>query len=475
MDKLIPVLRRLSRGRKLILISNREPYSHEKIHDRITCARSKSGLVSALDPVMQAYSGTWIAWGSGTADLEVGVKVGVPPDHPKYTLKRIRLSEEEVELYYRGFSNQTLWPLFHLFPEKTRFDPRYWEGYRRVNAKFAAAVLREMKPGDLVWVHDFHLSLTPRFIRERMKKARISLFWHIPWVPWEVFRNLPWRRELLEGMLGADLIGFQTRPFAKNFLKCVREVFGLPIKKNTVNFNRREVKVGSFPIGIDYKQFANLPKEVLEHAERIKRIHHGKRILLSIDRLDYTKGILNRLESFERFLEKYPHFRGEVVLMMVATPSRTKVTEYRSMKDQVDRLVGHINSKFRRVDWVPVHYFYRTLSQNELLSFYRAADAALVTPLMDGMNLISKEYIATSENGVIILSEFAGAAERLKKAILVNPFDTDKLAGAIKSALKMSREERKRRSKYLKQRVKKFDVYWWARKFFEEWNKCYQK
>jgi trehalose 6-phosphate synthase len=332
-----------------------------------------------------------------------------------------------------------------------------------------------MRPKDFVWIHDYHLSLVPRLIREKAKKARLAFFWHIPWVPWEIFSNLPWRRELLEGLLGADLIGFQTKTFVENFLKCVQKEFGIPVKagKGLIKFLGREVRVGAFPIGIDYDRFTDLSRAVLDQTERVKRIHRGKHILLSIDRLDYSKGIPNRLEAFERFLEKYPYFRGEVVFLMVATPSRTKIAEYRTIKEKVDRQVGHINSKFRRVDWVPVHYFHRTLSQSELLSFYRAADVALITPLMDGMNLISKEYVAASENGVIILSEFAGASEQLKEAILVNPQDIEKLAGAIKFALKMPLKERRRRSKLLKRKVKKFDAYWWLTRFFEEWKNNY--
>lgn len=467
------------RGKKLILASNREPYTHEKTRAGVVCERSRGGLVSALDPVMQACGGTWVAWGSTATDFEVADsegKVHVPPEGPKYTLKRIRLSEEEAGDYYRGFSNQILWPLFHLFTGKTRYDPQYWETYRRVNEKFAASILQEAKPPDLIWVQDYHLSLVPHLIRKAREESKIAFFWHIPWIPWEVFRNLPWRREILEGLLGSDLIGFHARPYVENFMECVRKELGLPIKreKGVIKLPKRRVKVRAFPVGIDFDRFASPSRDVIEKADKLRQALRAKHVLLSIDRLDYTKGILRRLEAFEKFLEKYPRFRGEVVLMLIATPSRVKVGEYREMKRELDRNVGRINGRFQKVDWIPIRYFYRTLPQEELITYYRAADVALITPLMDGMNLMSKEYIAAREDCVLILSEFAGAAEQLKEAILVNPYDKEKVADSIKKALEMSPEERKRRSKVLRAGVEKFDIYWWLEKFFEEWKKAWR-
>ena len=474
-----PKVKDVLRGKKLILVSNREPYTHEKTRAGLICGRSRGGLVSALDPVMQACGGTWVAWGSTAADFEVvdaRDRVRVPPEDPKYTLKRIRLSEEEVSDYYRGFSNQTLWPLFHLFTGKTRFDLQYWETYRKVNEKFAASVLQETKLADLVWVHDYHLSLVPRLIRKAREEAKVAFFWHIPWIPWEVFRSLPWRRAILEGLLGSDLIGFHTGPYAVNFMECVRKELGFPVKreKGMIKLPKRRIKVRAFPVGIEYDRFASPSKNVIEKSDKLRQALRTKHVLLSIDRLDYTKGILRRLEAFERFLEKYPHFRGDVVLMLIATPSRIKVGEYREMKRELDRNVGRINGRFQRVDWIPVRYFYRTLPQDELITYYRAADVALITPLMDGMNLMSKEYVATREGCVLILSEFAGAAEQLKEAILVNPYDREKVADSIRSALEMSSEERKRRSQSLRAGVEKFDIYWWLEKFFEEWKKQYR-
>ncbi len=473
MIKLTSMIENLLRDRKLILVSNREPYAHEKTTKGITSVRSSGGLVSALDPVMKACEGIWIASGNKTTDFEVGARVQVPPNNPKYTLQRIRLSEDEMGHFYRGFSNRSLWPLFHLFTDRARFKPKYWDAYRKVNIKFANAVLREMKPNDLVWIQDYHFALVPDLIRKKMNNANISFFWHIPWIPFEVFQKLPWSKEFLEGMLGADLIGFHTRNYSENFMECVRKELSVPIeiRKGLVKFESRRVKAKEFPIGIDYNQYASPPKEATELAEKLSGINKGKHILLSIDRLDYTKGILERLKTFEKFLEKYPSFRGAIIFMLVVTPSRMKVADYRKMKEDIDRQVGYINSKFQRMDWAPIDYYCRNISQNELLSFYRVADAALITPLKDGMNVISKEYIATSNGGVLILSKFAGASQQLRGAIQVNPYDVEKTAAAIKFALKMPWPERKRRLNALKRNVRKFDVYWWAKKFFEEWER----
>ena len=471
---------KLRLGNKLILVSNREPYIHEKSRKGIMCKRAMGGLVSTLDPVMQSYGGTWVAWGSGDADFEVTDsqnRVQVPCENPRYMLKRVRLSEREISRYYYGFSNRVLWPISHLFIEKAYFNSEYWRAYRRVNAKFAKVVLDEAASDDMIWVHDYHLSMVPRFIRDANEDAKIAFFWHIPWPPWEVFGSLPWRGEIIEGLLSSDLIGFHTQPYVKNFMECA-ERLGASIdrRRGIVKLSDREVRVKAFPIGIDHGQLASFSssKKMGKKAKILRRLLRAKYLILGVDRLDYTKGILNRLRAFGGFLEKYPEFIGKVVFVQITTPSRTRVEEYRKMKREIDEIVGRINGRFQKVDWIPIRYFYRSIPRERLLAYYLAADVALVTPLIDGMNLVAKEYITTKgDSGTLILSEFTGAAKELKEAILVNPYDTEDIIEALKKALEMSPVEKRQRFEALKQKVKKHDIYWWSERFFGEWRKMY--
>jgi len=457
---------------RLIVVSNREPYIQERSKaGRIISRKAVGGLVSVLDRVVASCNGLWIAWGSGSADFIYGETAEVPPGNPKYKLKRIRLSEREVSRYYRGFSNGTIWPLFHLFPERARFIEGDWKYYQKVNLKFATAIVKEAQAGDMVWVHDYHLALVPKFIRELNKDTKIAFFWHIPWVNWDVFNKLPWRAEIFEGLLGSDLIGFHTKSYVEKFMECAEQLgFSINRKKGIIKYSRG-VSVKAFPIGMDYNIFQKVSDR---DAIKLKKKMRAEKLILGVDRLDYTKGIVDRLLAFERFLQKYPKFRGKAVLLQIATPSRTKVEEYRKIKKEIDETVGRINGLFQRMDWIPIRYFYRTFPQTQLAVFYRASDVALITPWMDGMNLISKEYIAANEDGVLILSEFAGAAEELKEAIIVNPHDIEGVADAIKDALEMSSEERKERFKVLSEKVRKTNINWWLNKFLKEWNKTYE-
>lgn len=461
----------------LIIVSNREPYSHESTKKGIVCKKNIGGLVSALDSLMIKRGGKWIAWGSGNADFTInnGV-VNVPPDNPKYVLKRIRLSKREISNYYYGFSNRVLWPISHYFLEKCNFSPKYWKSYYKVNKKFANAVLEEMDD-EMIWIHDYHLALVPKFIRNARDDAKIAFFWHIPWTSWEIFGSLPWRGEIMEGLLNSDLIGFHTDGHVKNFIECVKkEMEDAFINKNVVERRGRKAIVESFPVGIDYEKFSShsSSKSTIKRGKIIKKKLTAERIILGVDRLDYSKGILNRIKSFERFIEKYPKYRGKVTFLMVASPSRTKIEEYRQMKKEIDEAIGRINGKFQSLDWIPIRYFYRFVPQERLIAYYLIADAALVTPLIDGMNIVSKEYVATNDkDGVLILSEFAGAAEELKEALIVNPYDIEEVADAIKDALEMLPDERKRRSRDLKKRVKKRDIYWWMKNFMRKWRGCY--
>jgi trehalose 6-phosphate synthase len=453
---------------ELVTVTNREPYMHEKSSEGVICKKSIGGVVSAIDSLMVSRGGTWIAWGSGKADFEIGDVVEVPCDTPRYRLKRVKLSEKETELYYRGFCNRTLWPVFHLFTERAVFSTRYWKSYVKVNTKFAKATLDEAHDDSFVWVHDYHLSLVPSMIRSEARK--IGFFWHIPWAPWSTFSKIPWRDEIFSGLLGSDLIGFHTMYYARNFLECAEEL-GYQVKRRqrVIYTGDRAVKVGVFPIGVNYQLFNEMKDKVKSLRSKIR----VEKLIFGLDRLDYTKGILERLLAFELFLENNPQWHGRVSLVQVATPSRTKVEEYRLMKREIDECVGRINGAYSTLNWTPVRYFYQTIPFETLVQYYKAADVALVTPIVDGMNLVVKEYIATKDAGVVILSEFAGAAEDLTEAIIVNPHDINAVAEAIKNAVEMGEEEKKRRFLALKRKVRRRDINWWIDRFFHEWEKLY--
>ncbi len=471
------------KDQRLILASNAEPYAHKYGEDGIEQEKLAGGLTTALNPLMQKYGGVWIAWGREEADFEVvnsenKVKV---PDENGYDLKRLKLSEKEVEKFYRGFSNEILWPLCHSFPEKTTLSDYKdsedrWETYKKVNHKFADAILAELEENDLVWVHDYHLALVPKLIREERPDAEIALFWHIPWPPWEMFGSLPWREEIIEGMLSGDFLGFHTNQVKNNFLSCAEKMdyevdWGMELARRKMN----RAKVSAVPLGIDHEWFTNLTakEEYKQKAKELKEKIPAETIILGVDRLDYTKGIPERLRSFEHFLEDNPRFQGKVTLVQRIPPSRRSVPEYQSILNRINMLIGEINGKFERALWTPIKSFHRFLpEQEQLVPYYMAADVGLVTPLIDGMNLVCKEYIASTNNGALVLSEFAGAAEELKEAIQVNPYDIQEVADGIKQALTMSDKEKQDRLQKMKERVIRNDLDNWREKFLEKWLKA---
>ncbi|KXA96848.1 alpha,alpha-trehalose-phosphate synthase [candidate division MSBL1 archaeon SCGC-AAA259I09] len=464
----------------LILVSNAEPYAHRRKGEEIEQEKLAGGLTSALDPLMQKIDGVWIAWGRENADFEVlnsEGKVRVP-DENGYELKRLKLTEKEVDGFYLGFSNEILWPICHSFPERSslsnyRSCEKKWEIYSDVNRKYADMVLEELEGNDLIWIHDYHLSLVPRMIRKENTEANISTFWHIPWPPWEIFGSLPWREEIIEGLVASDFLGFHTPTIKENFFSCARNI-GMNIieEKSLVNRKGSETRVASIPLGIDYNWFNSLSNKdkYNKKAEKLRKRIPGQKIIVGIDRLDYTKGIPERLRAFELFLEENPEFQGEVTLVQRIPPSRSSVKEYQSILNQINRLVGEINGKFEKADWTPIKSFHRFLSkQEQLIPYYMIADVGLVTPLIDGMNLVSKEFIACTDDGVLVLSEFAGAAEELKEAIQVNPYNVRETAQGIKKALTMTPRERKERITQLKKRVKENDLGKWREKFIKNW------
>jgi len=463
--------------KRLVLVSNGEPYKHVFDNQEIKQQKLAGGLTTGLDPLMKEDDGLWIAWGRGEADFEVvdqNNKLQVP-DAEGYTLKRINLSPEEKEGFYYGFSNEVMWPISHTFISKANFKEEYWQSYKKVNKKYAENIKEELKEDDLVWIHDYHLALVPGMLKEN--EAKTSLFWHIPWPAWEAFRTIPWRQKILEGMLAADFLGFHTDLFVYNFLSCAQKIGA------EVDFSAREVyyqgsktKVESIPLGIDYQRFNNLAQDqdYLKQARNLKESYDSEKLIFAVDRLDYTKGIEERLKAVDRFFEKYPEYRSEVTFVQRVAPSRTGIKEYQEMKEKIEKKVAEINGKYQKDQWQPVKYFYGSVPQDELLPYYKAADLALITALIDGMNLVAKEYLAVQDSGVLLLSEFAGAAEYLDSAIKVNPYNTEELADSIYKGLEMSESEKKDRLQVAQIDLEKYDINWWRDYFLKQWVDIYE-
>lgn len=444
---------------RLTLLSNRAPYQQVDGEWR----RSIGGLTTALDPVIAQLGGTWLALGE-----EGQQPVSLPPESGQYTLLPVGIHAKQADLYYNVMANGTLWPLCHGFLERTDFDPIAWNAYEEVNHAFAVAAFQASEPGDVYWVHDYHLALVPEFIRSLLPGAKIGLFWHIPWPSVDMLSTLPWREVFLKGVLGADVIGVHTQRDADKLVRAACELLDAVPSDNGVLFRGREVTVQVNPISVDTAKFTAARHEhtVLRAAQSIKD-ELGTAILLGVDRLDYSKGIPQRLRAFERFLEVCPEMHGKVSLMQVAAPSREDITQYAEHKAEVEGLVGRINGRYSGGSWVPVRYLYQTLSQQELAALYLAADGMMVTPLRDGLNLVAKEFACTSENGVLILSEFAGAAAELHEALQVNPYDEVAMVTAIHRALNMPLAERVERMQALRAQVIGRDVHVWAHEFLD--------
>jgi trehalose 6-phosphate synthase/phosphatase len=465
---------------RLIIVSNRLPVVlHKEKDGRWSSAPGSGGLVTAMAPVMRNRGGVWIGWPgtTGTSGKELEDVLANATLDSGFTLKAVAISQEEKDKYYCGFANEISWPLFHDFPSRCNFDPSYWTSYQTVNQKFALVIKRHLAKGDYVWVHDYHLINVAKELRRLGVDNNMGFFLHIPFPSLDIFFRMPWRFQLLRSLLDYDLIGFQTLRDRRNFIQCVRTLIkDIHIQGKgqviVLRFGDRDVRVGAFPISIDFKEFSNMAatKYVSDQAWYVHEKFPDVKIILGVDRLDYTKGILERLQAFRNALLRYPELQERVVLVQVVVPSRREIPEYQQLKTEIERLVGEVNGQFTRAGWAPVHYVFRSLDRKELVSYYRTAEIALVTPLKDGMNLIAKEYCAASleENGVLILSEFAGGAAELQKgAILVNPHDIEGVADAIYKAFKLSREERRQRMKRLRGSVKRRDIYWWVDSFLQ--------
>ena len=455
----------------IVIVSNRLPVRITRVGKKSKLVSGSGGLVTALAPVLRDRGGTWIGWDgdkSSQSHTEIFKKESA---RIGYFLKPISLTSQEVKHYYEGFSNTTLWPLFHDFLDRCQFQPENWDMYCKVNQKFAEAIVKNSGKDDLIWVHDYHLLLVGKYLAELGVRRKTAFFTHIPFPPWDLFMRLPWREEIIEGILYYDLAGFQTERDRWNFVLCVRRLFPAVIRKGPqryqlIEHNGKVTRVGAFPISIDFDGFNQLASsaEVADEAWYIHERLLERKLVLGVDRLDYTKGILERLKAFEILLEKHPDLHEKINLIQVVVPSRADVKEYQEMKCTIDETVGKINGRFTYHDWVPINYIHRSLSRSELVAYYRACEIALVTPLRDGMNLIAKEYCASriKTEGVLILSEFTGAAQQLGKySLLVNPLNVEAVADQIHKAYYMEKDEQKSRMRRLRATVRRNNIFSW--------------
>ncbi len=462
---------------RLIIISNRLPFSIEANEEKVILKQSSGGLVSALKSYFekdsQANRFTEKIW-VGSADFteQEFMQAKSNFEGVDFSVEPIFIEDDLYHNYYNGFSNSTIWPLFHYFPSLTSYTKEHYDDYYTVNQVFAKKVAEIMEPGDIVWVHDYQLMLLPQMLRALQPQAVIGYFLHIPFPSYEIFRLLPrqWKRNILEGILGADLVGFHTFDYAQHFIQSVKMLLGVENQYNSVQFKNRLVHIDLFPIGIDFKKFKEgvETKDVMAYHDELKENFGDKKIVFSVDRLDYTKGLNYRLQGYENFLERYPEWREKVIFILNIVPSRDVIPTYIERKKMIEEQVSTINGKFSTIQWQPLIYRFNHLPFNELCGLYRVADVGLITPLRDGMNLVAKEFVASSkEGGVLILSELAGAASELNEAILVNPTDTEELGDAIATALAMPLEEQKSRMKLMQGRVADYDVERWVNDFLD--------
>lgn len=463
-------------ARRLIVVSNRLPFSVKRTSDGLELVPSSGGLVTALAGYLQRKQAqgaradvVWLGWpGAELGSAEIARVRDLGEQHHAYP---VTFDAADMDRFYHGFCNATLWPLFHYFPSYTSYREEDYETYRRVNQRFCDAILEIAAPDDEIWVHDYQLLLLPRLLREHLPGASIGFFLHIPFPSFEVFRQLPtpWRRELLEGVLGADLIGFHTHDYVQHFLHSVYRTLGYEHYLGQLRIADAIKRVEAFPIGIDYARFheAATSPEVLEARAQIARPAGASQLICSVDRLDYSKGLLHRLRGYEAFLKAHPEFRGRVTFVLIVIPSRELVDRYQRMKQELDELIGQLNGSLGTLDWVPIVYHYRSVSFPELVALYNLADVALITPLRDGMNLVAKEYLASKPDGrgVLILSEMAGAARELGEALQVNPNHAREIAEAIGEALAMSPAEQERRNRLMQERIRNYDAAHWVEAF----------
>ncbi len=462
-------------GSGLFVVSNREPYIHNRQGNAITVMIPASGLVTALEPILCACNGTWVAQGSGTADkqtVDEHDRLQVPPDDPRYTLRRVWLTTEEEDGYYYGFANEGLWPLCHMAHTRPTFRATDWEYYNKVNARFADALAEEMAGEEhpVVLIQDYHFALLPRMMKERMPHARIAIFWHIPWPNPEAFSICPWQQELLDGLLGADLIGFHVQAHCNNFLSTVDRVLEARVDWEHFAVKRKDhwSSVLPFPISVEFLETAETPAKSITAEERSALMTElgieAAFLGVGVDRVDYTKGILERFQAVEAFLESHPRYQEKFTFIQVGAPTRSHIQRYADFQNEVEAEANRINERFQRGRWRPIVFLNRQHTRQEVLRYYRAAHLCMVTSLHDGMNLVAKEFVAArqDERGVLILSRFTGAARDLRDAIIVNPYDVQSTGEAIAQALEMDVAEIRNRMRRMRRSVKEHNIYWWA-------------
>jgi trehalose 6-phosphate synthase/phosphatase len=467
--------------KKIIIVSNRLPLKVEKNEKSIVFTPTSGGLATGLKSIHESDNALWIGWpGVSKEELNETQVDQIQKSLREMNFKPVHLDNEQVENFYLGLSNKSIWPLFHYFKQNVVFDENQWNAYVQVNEQFAQAIIEEIKPGDTLWVHDYQLMLVPKLIRQKVPDVTIGFFLHIPFPSFEIFRIFPKRREILSGLIGADLIGFHTYDYERHFLSSVKRILHLEVNFNTINNEGREVVVNTFPMGIDFEKFQAVSKthseiDKSQYGEIRKQLsshreHTNGKLILSIDRLDYTKGILNRIEAFEIFLQRFPEYHEKIRLVMVIVPSRSEVSHYKQLKKKTDESIGRVNGLFSTVNWTPIWYYYRSFEFNDLIDLYRECEIGMVTPLRDGMNLVAKEFLATKidSKGILILSELAGASKELHHALLVNPFDTLSLSDAIHEAINMSDAEQVERNKPMRERIRRYDIHEWSKRFMKE-------
>jgi trehalose 6-phosphate synthase len=462
-----------------VVVSNRLPITVSKDDDsgQWQVGQSIGGLVTALTSVLKNRKGMWIGWPGITEEVDLSALLARASRESGYTLKSISLTKEEINSYYLGFSNEVMWPLFHDIQSNCNFDPTYWYEYQVVNQKFAKVIAANISLNDYIWVQDYHLVMVAKELRLLGINNKIGYFLHIPFPSPDAFMRMPWRVQILEALLEYDLLGFQTRRDRNNFVYCIEAVlrgFRVDTRRQvaTIKTPQRQIQVGSFPISIDFNDFARLSAlpDVTNLAVQLRRAMHNRCILLGVDRLDYSKGIPEKLRAFRNALERYDDLHNKVALIQIVVPSRKDIPGYQSLLAEIEGLVGEINGEFTQPGWVPVQYMFRNFERAEILAYYRASDVAVITPLKDGMNLVAKEYCAAhvDNKGVLILSEFAGAAMQFRKnALLVNPYDIEGIADAMYRAYQMESGEQKWRMRKLRRSVARRDVYWWVDFFLQ--------
>ena len=459
-------------NKKTIIISNRLPVRIIERDNKYTYIPSEGGLATGLSGVYKSGNSIWVGWPG----------IDVPPDRQQEVIEELRelnlypvfLTQEEINLYYEGFSNEVLWPIFHYMVTYANFEESYWESYKSVNQKFADATSKVMGKNDRIWVQDYQLMLLPGILRAKEPKSTIGFFNHIPFPSYEIFRLIPWREELLNGVIGSDLIGFHTYDDVRHFISTATRLLPVKSSSNVLMENDRSVVIEAFPMGIDSEKFENLPNqpEVIEEIKKLKVGREDIKVILSIDRLDYSKGILGRLKAFQLLLQEFPEYLEKVELYMIVVPSRDTVPQYRNLREQIDQFVGNLNARYRTLNWSPINYFYRSFPIEVLSSLFSTAAICLVTPMRDGMNLVSKEYVAsrTNNDGVLILSEMAGASKELTDALIVNPNNLSDIKDAMVLALEMPLEEQNKRMLTMRAIVAKFNVNHWVNNFIIKLN-----